>query len=156
MGQKQAFNGKLRSKMNSTDRLFRFQGGKMLKKVAFLAVVILLTAGVVYAKGYSAVKKAGIYHVTLKMGKDPVPVGENKAVIEIEDSTGAYVTGANVELHYFMPSMPAMSYRSKAEPNGNLYSVVIKPTMPGHWKVDVKITDGKGKLCEAVFEFKVK
>jgi hypothetical protein len=128
----------------------------MVKKIAFLSAMILLAAGVVYAKSYHAVNKAGTYQVTLKMEKDPVPVAENKALIEIKDSSGAFVTDAEVGVHYFMPSMPAMNYGAKTEVTGNGYGVVMKPTMPGDWEVDVKIRDRAGKVHKAVFEFRAK
>jgi hypothetical protein len=126
-----------------------------MKRIFVFAVVMLLVAGVAYAKSYESGKKAGIYHVTLKMENDPVPVAENKATIEVKDASGP-VAGADVELYYFMPSMPAMNYTAKAEPKDNAYEAVIKPTMPGEWKVDVKVKGGDGKVHKAAFEFEAK
>ena len=125
-----------------------------MKKIALLVVVVMLVAGVVYAKEYSHSKKAGTYEVTLKMDKTPVPVAENRATVEVKDGSGNYVKGADVEVYYLMTTMPAMNYGAKARPSGDGYEVIIKPTMPGDWKVDVKVKDEAGKLHKAVFEFK--
>ncbi|MGE5301432.1 MAG: FixH family protein [Acidobacteriota bacterium] len=126
-----------------------------MKRILIFAVMMILVAGVAYAKNYEVSKKAGIYHVTLKMESDAVPVAENKATIEVKDASGP-VAGAYVELYYFMPSMPSMSYTAKAEPKGNEYEAVVKPTMPGDWKVEVKVKGSDGKVHKAVFEFKAK
>ena len=126
-----------------------------MKRIFVFAVVMTLVAGVAFAKSYKSGKQAGIYHVMLKMESDPVPVAENKATIEIQDASGP-VAGADVELYYFMPSMPAMNYTAKAEPEDNAYGAVIKPTMPGEWKVDVKVKGSDGKVQKAVFEFNAK
>jgi len=125
-----------------------------MKKIVLFGVLMLLMAGVVYAKDYSVTKKAGPLEVTLKMDNDPVKAGsDNKTTIEVRDAAGSDLEVASVELYYFMPSMPAMNYGAKAKREGNAYSADIKPTMPGEWKVDVKVHDGKGGLQKAVFEF---
>jgi len=126
-----------------------------MRKMGIFLVVVLLVAGVAYAKSYESSKKAGMYHVTLKIENDPLAVAENKATIEITDASGP-VAGAEVGLYYFMPSMPSMRYEAKAEPKDNAYEAVIKPTMPGEWKVDVKVKGNDGKTHKAVFEFKAK
>jgi major membrane immunogen (membrane-anchored lipoprotein) len=126
-----------------------------MRKILLFAVVMMLIAGVSYAKDFAASKKAGQYNITLKMEGDPVPVAENKASIEIKDASGP-VSGADVELYYFMPSMPSMNYTAKAEPKNGAYAAVIKPTMPGGWKVDVKVKGSDGKVHKAVFEFNAK
>jgi len=126
-----------------------------MKSILTFAVVMILLAGVAYAKNYEVSKKAGQYHVTLKMESDPVPVAENNATIEVKDASGP-VAGADVELYYFMSSMPSMNYTAKAEPKGNAYEAVVKPTMPGEWKVDVKVKGSDHKVHKAVFEFNAK
>jgi hypothetical protein len=126
-----------------------------MKRLLVFAVMMMLVAGVAYAKNYEVSKKAGIYHVTLKMESDPAPVADNKATVEVKDASGP-VAGAEVELYYFMPSMPSMSYTAKAEPKGNAYEGVVKPTMPGEWKVDVRVKGGDGEVHKAVFEFNAK
>jgi major membrane immunogen (membrane-anchored lipoprotein) len=126
-----------------------------MKKIVTIAVILLLAGSFAYAKSYESGKKAGTYRVTLKMKSDPVPVAENTATIEVKDPSGN-VTGADVELYYFMTSMPSMNYTVKAEPKGGAYEATIKPTMPGEWKVDVKVKGSDGKVHKAVFIFKAK
>jgi hypothetical protein len=126
-----------------------------MKRILTVVAMVLLVAGVAYAKSYESSKKAGIYQVTLKMQSDPVPVSENNATIEVKKASDD-VAGAYVELYYFMESMPAMNYTAKAEPKGVAYGAAIKPTMPGEWKVEVRVKGSDGKVHKAVFEFTAK
>jgi hypothetical protein len=123
-----------------------------VKKVLLFTVTMLLAAGVVYAQDYAATKTAGQYRIALKMKNDPAVVGENPATVEVTDAKGNHVP-AEVGLHYFMPSMPSMEYEAKAEPKDNVHVAVIKPTMPGAWKVHVKVKGRDGKTLKTTFDF---
>jgi hypothetical protein len=125
---------------------------KFVLLLVLLVVAMLLTAGVAYAQDYAATKAAGEYHLTLKMKNNPAVVGENPATIEVTDAKGNHVP-AEVGLHYFMPSMPSMEYEAKAEPRDNVHVAVIRPTMPGVWKVNVTVRGRDGKTRKAVFDF---
>jgi YtkA-like len=128
----------------------------MVRKIALFTFLLLLTTGLVYAKGHDVVKKAGPYQVTFKMDKDPAVVGENKAVIDVKNPSGEFVTQAGVEVSYLMPSMPMMKYDEKSEQAGNVYTATIKPSMPGKWRATVTIKDEKGKSYQASFDFEAK
>jgi hypothetical protein len=123
-----------------------------MKKIFLLVAVMLLTAGVACAQDYAVSKKVGAYHLTLKMKSNPAVVGENPATVEVTDARGKHVP-SEVELHYFMPSMPSMEYEAKAEARDNVHVAVIKPTMPGAWKVHVKVKDRDGKTHKTAFDF---
>ena len=126
-----------------------------MKKMLASAVVLLCMVGLAYADGYKETKKAGNYEVTLKMSNEPAAMTDNKATIDLRDAAGT-VSGADIEVFYFMPSMPAMNYTSKAAASGNIYEAVIKPTMPGEWTADVKVKGTDGKTHKASFPFNAK
>jgi hypothetical protein len=128
----------------------------MVKKIVFFTFFLLLTTGLVYAKGHDVVKKAGPYQVTIKMDKNPAVVGENKAIIDVKNPSGESVTHVGVEVSYLMPSMPMMKYAEKGEQAGNVYTATIKPSMPGKWRATVTIKDEKGKSYKASFDFEAK
>ncbi len=126
-----------------------------MKKFLWVVAVMLLTAGVASAQGYAVAGKAGIYNVTLKIKSSPAVVGENPATIEVKDAGGRHVPAA-VSLYYFMTSMPAMHYETKAMPVDHAYAAVIIPTMPGAWKLHVKVKGSDGKTHRATFDFVAK
>jgi hypothetical protein len=77
----------------------------------------------------------------------------NKATIEIKkDAVSA--TDVDPEVYYFMQSMPAMNYTVRATRQGDAYTAVIKPTMPGEWTMRVKIKGPDSKVHSGTFEFK--
>jgi len=117
-----------------------------MKKLIGIAVsVILLIAGIAYAKDYEVKKKTGVYDVEIKIDKNPPAVGKNNMEIEIEDAAGKYVTDAKVMVEYSMPAMsgmPAMNYKADAELKGEGYKATMDLSMSGSWNVTVKITRG--------------
>lgn len=113
-----------------------------MKKIAILAMVLLLLAGVAYAKDYEVNKKAGGYDVLVKIDKNPPVVGDNTVTIEIKDGAGKYVRDAKVLVDYSMPAMagmPAMRYKADAELRGDEYKAKINLSMSGSWNMAVKI-----------------
>jgi hypothetical protein len=118
----------------------------MKKWIGITASVILLIAGIAYAKDYEVKKKAGDYAVEIKIDKNPPSVGKNNMEIEIKDAAGKYVTDAKVNVEYSMPAMPgmpAMDYKTDAKLEaGYEYKATIDLSMSGSWNIIVKITRG--------------
>lgn len=114
-----------------------------MKRLAVVTLILLLIAGIAYAKDYEVTKKAGEYNVGVKIDKNPPIVGDNNVKIEIKDTSGKYITDAKVVFEYSMPPMPGMPaahYKTDAELKGNEYKTTMKPSMSGSWNVAVKIT----------------
>jgi hypothetical protein len=114
-----------------------------MKKIAVLAFILLLVAGIAYAKDYEVTKKAGEYNATVKIDKNPPVVGDNNISIEIKDASGHNVRDAKVIVDYSMPAMsgmPAMHYKADAELKGDEYKAKMNLSMSGSWNVAVKIT----------------
>jgi hypothetical protein len=115
----------------------------MMKKFVTVLIILLLAAGLVYAKDYMAVKKADGYSVEVKLDKNPPITGQNKMEISIKDDKGINVTDATVVVEYVMPAMPgmpAMNYKAKAELSGSRYLANVNFSMSGAWAVNIKIT----------------
>jgi len=127
-----------------------------MKKIVLFTMVLLLTAGIVYAKDHELKKKTGGYDVLLKFQKSTFSVGDNPVSIEIMGTSGHQVSDAKVELYYFMPSMPAMNYTAGARLEKNRYNATVSPTMGGDWKLDLKFTRPGGKTRKVTFSFKAK
>lgn len=124
-----------------------------MKKLAVFTLILLLIAGIAYAKDYEVKKKAGDYDVTVKIDKNPPVVGDNNISIEIKDASGKHVTDAKVKVEYSMPAMPgmpAMNYKADAELKGHEYKAKMNLSMSGAWNVAIKITRG-GKIATAKF-----
>jgi hypothetical protein len=116
---------------------------QIMKRFTTALIILLLAAGLVYAKDYTVMKKAGNYTVEVKLDKNPPITGPNKMEINIKDEKGGNVTDATVVVEYVMPAMPgmpAMNYKSKAELSGSLYVAKVNFSMSGAWAVNVKIT----------------
>lgn len=114
-----------------------------MKKLAVLTLILLLVAGIAYAKDYEVTKKAGEYNATVKIDKNPPVVGDNNVSIEIKDASGQYVRDAKVVVDYSMPAMPgmpAMHYKADTELKGDEYKAKMNLSMSGSWNVAVKIT----------------
>lgn len=118
-----------------------------MKRLALVTFIMLLIAGIAYAKDYEVSKKAGEYDVEVRIDKNPPVVGDNNISIEIKDASGKKVTDAKVDVAYTMPPMPGMppmNYKAKAELKGDVYKAKMNLSMSGPWNVAVKINrDGK-------------
>lgn len=124
-----------------------------MKKFAIFSLILLLIAGIVYAKDYEVKKKAGDYDVTVKIDKNPPVVGDNNITIDIKDASGKNVTNAAVRVEYSMPAMPgmpAMNYKTDTDLKGNEYKGKMNLSMSGAWNIAVKITSG-GKTTTVKF-----
>ena len=114
-----------------------------MKRFATALIILLLAAGLVYAKDYTVMKKAGSYTVEVKLDKNPPITGPNKMEISIKDDKGGNVTDATVVVEYVMPAMPgmpAMNYKAKTELSGSRYMANVNFSMSGAWAVNIKIT----------------
>jgi len=125
----------------------------MLKQLFAAVLVLLLPAGMAYAKDYEVKKKAGAYDVEIKIDRNPPVVGDNVITVEIKDASGKYVTDAKVRVEYSMPPMPGMppmNYKTNAELKGESYTGTMNLSMAGPWNIAVKISKG-GKTSSAKF-----
>jgi outer membrane translocation and assembly module TamA len=124
-----------------------------MKRLTVLTIILLLIAGIAYAKDYEVKKKAGEYDVEIKIDKNPPVVGDNNIAIDIKDASGKYVTDAKVRIEYSMPAMsgmPAMNYKTDTELKGYEYKAKMNLSMSGSWNIAVKITRG-GKTATVKF-----
>jgi hypothetical protein len=124
-----------------------------MKKTIVFAVILLLIAGMAFAKDYEVKKKAGEFDVVMRIDKNPPVAGENNISIEITDPSGKPVTDATVKVDYgmsAMPGMPAMNYKADAVLKGSEYKAVMNLSMSGPWNIAVKIVRA-GKTSSAKF-----
>lgn len=129
-----------------------------MKKIVAAVMVVLLTAGAVYAKGYEVQKKAGEYDVLVVIDRNPPTTGDNVVTVTVKDATGAIVKDAQVKVDYSMPAMPgmpAMNYKTDAVAKGNEYQAVMGLSMGGSWNIVVKITKA-GKTASMKFTIDAK
>ena len=114
-----------------------------MKRLIIILSIFFLAFGVAQAKEYVVMKKAGSYTVHVMMDKNPLVAGQNKIEISVQDTAGAEVTDATVNVEYSMPAMPgmpAMHYKTKAELSGSRYLANVNFSMAGAWSVTIKIT----------------
>ncbi len=114
-----------------------------MRRTAIYIMVLLLIAGVAWAKEYKANKKTGDLNVNIIIDKNPPIIGKNNLEITITDSSGKAVTDAKVAMELSMPAMPgmaAMNYKYNAELKGNVYKAIIEPSMVSSWNLAIKIS----------------
>jgi len=129
-----------------------------MRRFFIVTVVLLLIAGVAYAKEYELNKKAGDYNVLIRIDKNPPVAGKNNVQIAITDGSGKAVTDAKVVLGYSMPPMPGMApmnYKTDAELKGNIYRAKVDYSMAGSWNNDIRITRA-GKTASVKFTIDAK
>ncbi|MFA7384504.1 MAG: FixH family protein [Desulfurivibrionaceae bacterium] len=128
-----------------------------MKKIALITIMLLLSAGIVWAKDYEVQKKAGDLNVVVKMDKNPAVMGENGIIVTVKDSAGKEVTDAGVKVEYSMPAMPgmpAMNYGAVLALQKNAYHGKVNFSMAGPWNIAVKIMRG-GKTVSTKFSVDV-
>lgn len=114
-----------------------------MKRYIVPFMMVLLIAGVAFAKDYEVKKKVGGYDVEAKIDKNPPVVGENNITVSVKEQSGKAVTDAKVKVHYSMPAMPGMapmSYETDASMKGEEYKAKMDLSMAGPWNIEVKIT----------------
>jgi hypothetical protein len=133
--------------------IYKIKGDLIMKMLALAGMVVMLLAGIVFAKDYEVAKKAGDYDVVVRIDKNPPVAGNNGVAVEIKDASGKYVTDAKVKIDYgmaAMPGMPAMDYKTDTELKGNTYKAVMNLSMSGPWNIVLKITKA-GKTSSMKF-----
>ncbi len=124
-----------------------------MKKIALFSMILVLVAGIAFAKSYEVTKKIGEYTVIASIDKNPPTAGENVLAVSVRDALGKAVTDAKVKVDYSMPAMPgmpAMNYRADAVMKDGLYSAKLNLSMSGGWNIVVKIARG-GKTSTMKF-----
>jgi len=124
-----------------------------MKKILIFSLMVLVLAGIAFAKDYEVSKKAGDYSVNAKIDRNPPVVGDNNISVEITEASGKYVTDAKVVVDYSMPAMPGMppmNYKTDAVLKGNAYRATMNLSMSGPWNIAIKITKA-GKTSTAKF-----
>jgi hypothetical protein len=128
-----------------------------MKQVVTVMTILLLSAGLVFAKVYDVSRKAGDCSVELSMDKSAAK-GKNDLEITVKDAEDLSVSDAKVTVNYSMPAMsgmPAMNYNAGAEQHGNIYRAVLDFPMSGSWTLTVKIIRS-GKTVSARFTVDVR
>ncbi|MDP2757342.1 MAG: FixH family protein [Desulfurivibrionaceae bacterium] len=128
-----------------------------MRKIAVFTLILLLSAGIVWAKEYEVQKKAGDLSVVVKMDKNPAVTGENGVSVTVKDSSGKEVTDAGVKMEYSMPAMqgmPPMNYGSVLAVQKNTYQGKLNFSMAGPWNIVVKILRA-GKTVSTKFSLDV-
>ncbi len=128
-----------------------------MKKIVMFTFILLLSAGIVWAKDYEIQKKAGDLTIMVKMDKNPAVMGENGATVTVKDPAGKEVTDAEVKMDYSMPAMPgmpAMNYSEVLTLKGSTYQGKLNYSMAGPWNIVVKIVRG-GKKSSTKFSVDV-
>jgi len=126
-----------------------------VKKFLLISLVILLSTGLAFAKGYEVKKTAGEYSVEATMDRNPPAVGKNNLEVTIMETAGKNVTDAKVLVEYGMHAMPGMhpmNYKTNARLDGSVYKAVLNISMSGSWYVNLKINRA-GKTTSTKFTF---
>ncbi len=113
-----------------------------MRKLSVISLVLLLAAGVAYAKDYEVSKKAGDYDVLVTIDRNPPATGDNNLTISVKDKAGKPVMDAKVKVDYTMPPMPGMppmNYKTDAALRGDTYKATMNLSMAGPWNITVKI-----------------
>lgn len=117
----------------------------MKKQLSVLLVFVLFAVvlgGWSFSKGYDSQKKAAGLNITLKADRYPLVKGDNNLTLIVTDPAGKAVTGAKVDIRFYMPPMPGMAPmedRIQPKQKGNEYSFSVNPAMEGGWKVDATV-----------------
>jgi hypothetical protein len=114
-----------------------------MKKIVLVIMLILMVAGLAYAKDFEVTKKAGVYTVIVKMDKNPPVMGDNGITVTIKDAAGKAVKDATVVLNYEMPAMPGMPpmrYKVNPQLKGESYTGTLNFSMGGSWGLSLRIT----------------
>ncbi|HVN96449.1 MAG TPA: FixH family protein [Syntrophorhabdaceae bacterium] len=131
-----------------------------MKRTLFvLLAFIIMWPLLAYSGEYEVKGKAGGYTLEAKIDKNPPARGSNNLTIMMKDKASKPVTGAQVQVHYFMPSFPGkppmMEYTATAQPVGDHYQAQMDLSMAGEWTVEIKVKHQRS-LASTKFTFIVK
>lgn len=113
-----------------------------MKKLILFNIILILVAGIVYARDFELNKNLKDYNITLRIDKNPPSKGTNNITISIVDKNGKPVENAIVTIDYGMPPMPGMppmDYKTEAKPSGKEYTSTLNFSMSGPWYITIKI-----------------
>ena len=125
---------------------------KKIKGLALSILILVLAAGIAYAKGLEVKKRAGEYDVETKIDRNPPIVGDNSIEIEIKKG-GKPVTDARVLTNYYMPPMSRMApmnYKTDAKLKKDKYKATMNFIMSGPWYIAI-IINHEGKISRTKF-----
>lgn len=127
-----------------------------VKKIlsVFAGIIVLLCSA--YAHSFNTVYDADPIKIRTSSENSIFAVGENVVTIELSDAAGKRITDAEVDIYYYMPSMPAMNYEAGTTLNGGIYNAVIKPVMPGMWRADINVKKAGNIISKVSVDFNVK
>ncbi len=127
-----------------------------MKKTLLVLTGIMVLMGSAYAHSFNTVFKADSIKISASSESETFAVGENEVTIELSDTSGGEITDAEIDIYYYMPSMPSMNYAVKSSLKGTRYASVIKPVMPGKWIADIKVKKAGNIIKEVSVNFDVK
>ncbi|MBI5580559.1 MAG: FixH family protein [Deltaproteobacteria bacterium] len=110
------------------------------------------------AGDYRVRKKAEGLVFEVAINRNPPVLGDNEIRIEIKDSQGNAVLGAEVLVNYYMPPMPRMppmNYTVPAPPKDDAYRAVMDLIMAGPWNIIIR-SKVEGKSIRVVFPIDVR
>jgi hypothetical protein len=125
--------------------------------VISVLLFIVIAAGAADAGSLEESKRAGEYHVGIRIDRNPPILGINNLEVEIRGADGREIADAKVLVNYYMPPMPRMApmnYRVDAPYKGGKYRVAMNFIMEGPWVIAVKINH-LGKTTTAKFNVNV-
>lgn len=120
-----------------------------------LAAVMMFISSA-YAHSFNTIFNTDSIKISAASESTIFKVGENEVIIELSDLTGNTITNAEVNIYYYMPSMPAMNYEVKSTLKGSKYATIIKPVMPGEWTADIKVKREDSSIKKVSVNFEVK
>ncbi len=128
----------------------------MMKRM-ISAISAVLIAGLVLfgcSKGYERQTAAGDLKITVSADRYPLVKGENNITVKVADASGKPVSGALVNVHYFMPPMPGMApmdFNTQAMQKGDTYTASANIPMEGGWKVETSVSQPGKPVASATF-----
>jgi nitrogen fixation protein FixH len=127
-----------------------------MKKILSVLTWIMILMGTGYAYSFNSVYDADPIKVRTSSESNILAVGENVVTIELSDTAGKSITDSEVDIFYYMPSMPAMNYKVRTTLVGGKYNAVIKPVMPGEWRADINVKKAGNIIRKVSVDFDVK
>jgi len=118
---------------------------KFVIKFAFaIFLLALFLATDSKARDYKVRKKKRGFTVDIAINRNPPILGDNDIRIKIKDRGGSMVTGAEVQVNYYMPPMPGMppmNYTMPARLQGEEYRATMDLIMTGPWNIVIKVKE---------------
>ena len=130
----------------------------MMKTWGIFVFALLMAVPIAYSKDLELKKKAGEYHVEIRIDRNPPILGDNNIEIEIRDAGGTRITDATVLVNYYMPPMPRMppmNYTIPAALKGKEYRATMDLIMTGPWNIITRARV-QGKWVRVTFPIDVR